>query len=40
MCLTLPDMLITVVGIEKLIPTWRDLEVFLQLLPAPPPASG
>ena len=33
MCLTLPETLITVVGIEKLIPTWRDLEVFLQLLP-------
>src|SRR5262245_16445244 len=33
MCLTLPDTLITVMGIEKLIPTWQDLEVFLQLLP-------
>ncbi len=33
MCLTLPETLITVVGIEKLVPTWRDLEVFLQLLP-------
>ena len=33
MCLTLPDTLITVMGIEKLLPTWRDLEVFLQLLP-------
>ena len=33
MCLTLPDTLITVLGIEKLVPTWRDLEVFLQLLP-------
>jgi len=33
MCLTLPDTLITVMGIEKVIPTWRDLEVFLQLLP-------
>jgi len=33
MCLTLPDVLITVLGIEKLVPTWRDLEVFLQLLP-------
>ena len=33
MCLTLPDVLITVMGIEKLLPTWRDLEVFLQLLP-------
>ena len=27
MCLTLPDTLITVMGIEKVIPSWRDLEV-------------
>jgi L-lactate dehydrogenase complex protein LldF len=33
MCLTLPRTLITVMGIEKVVPTWRDLEVFLQLLP-------
>jgi len=33
MCLTLPDTLIAVVGIEKIIPTFQDLEVFLQLLP-------
>ena len=33
MCLTLPRTLITVMGIEKIVPTWRDLEVFLQLLP-------
>lgn len=33
MCLTLPDALITVAGIEKVIPAFRDLEVFLQLLP-------
>jgi L-lactate dehydrogenase complex protein LldF len=33
MCLTLPETLITVMGIEKVLPTWRDLEVFLQLLP-------
>jgi L-lactate dehydrogenase complex protein LldF len=33
MCLTLPETLISVVGIEKLVPTWRDLEVFMQLLP-------
>ncbi|MEV4363103.1 lactate utilization protein B [Nonomuraea sp. NPDC004186] len=33
MCLTLPETLISVVGIEKLLPSWRDLEVFLQLLP-------
>ena len=33
MCTTLPEVLITVMGIEKLLPEWRDLEVFLQLLP-------
>jgi L-lactate dehydrogenase complex protein LldF len=33
MCLTLPETLISVVGIEKLVPRWNDLEVFLQLLP-------
>ncbi len=33
MCLTLPDTLITVMGIEKVVPAWRDLGVFLQLLP-------
>ncbi|MFF8607039.1 LutB/LldF family L-lactate oxidation iron-sulfur protein [Streptomyces sp. NPDC015346] len=33
MCLTLPETLISVVGIEKMVPTWRDLEVFLQTLP-------
>jgi L-lactate dehydrogenase complex protein LldF len=33
MCLTLPEILISVVGIEKIIPSWRDLEVFLALLP-------
>ena len=33
MCLTLPETLISVVGIEKIVPTWQDLEVFLQLLP-------
>ena len=33
MCVTLPRMLITVMGLEKLVPHWRDLEVFLQLLP-------
>ncbi|MEV4867809.1 lactate utilization protein B [Streptomyces syringium] len=33
MCLTLPETLISVVGIEKTVPTWQDLEVFLQLLP-------
>ena len=33
MCLTLPRTLISVVGIEKIVPTFEDLEVFLQLLP-------
>jgi L-lactate dehydrogenase complex protein LldF len=33
MCLTLPDTLITLMGIEKLIPAFTDLEVFMQLLP-------
>lgn len=33
MCLTLPQTLITIMGIEKIIPTWEDLGVFLQLLP-------
>jgi L-lactate dehydrogenase complex protein LldF len=32
MCLTLPEVLVSVVGIEKVIPSYRDLEVFLQLL--------
>lgn len=38
MCLTLPRTLITVMGIEKVIPTARDLEVFLQILA--PSAAG
>ena len=29
MCLTLPDTLITVMGIEKVVPAWRDLDVFM-----------
>ncbi|MEU4452739.1 LutB/LldF family L-lactate oxidation iron-sulfur protein [Nocardioides sp. NPDC023903] len=33
MCLTLPEVLVSVVGIEKIVPTWDDLDVFLQLLP-------
>jgi L-lactate dehydrogenase complex protein LldF len=32
-CLTVPDVLVTVMGIEKVLPEWRDLEVMLQLLP-------
>ncbi|MGV0851360.1 LutB/LldF family L-lactate oxidation iron-sulfur protein [Mycolicibacterium phlei] len=33
MCLTLPRVLITVMGIEKVVPRFADLEVFMQLLP-------
>jgi L-lactate dehydrogenase complex protein LldF len=33
MCLTLPETLISVVGVEKILPKWQDLEVFLALLP-------
>jgi L-lactate dehydrogenase complex protein LldF len=33
MCLTLPKTLITVMGIEKVVPAFVDLEVFMQLLP-------
>ena len=33
MCTTLPPVLVTVLGIEKLLPRFSDLEVFLQLLP-------
>ncbi|MGH9583941.1 MAG: LUD domain-containing protein, partial [Bryobacteraceae bacterium] len=33
MCITLPEVLISLIGIEKVIPRIEDLEVFLQLLP-------
>ena len=33
MCLTLPEVLVSVVGIEKVVPRFADLDVFLQLLP-------
>ena len=33
MCLTLPEVLVSVVGIEKVVPTWEDLDVLLRLLP-------
>jgi L-lactate dehydrogenase complex protein LldF len=33
MCLTMPDVLISLVGIEKVIPSYRDLEIFLQTVP-------
>ncbi len=33
MCLTLPETLITIAGIDKILPRYEDLEVMLQLLP-------
>ena len=33
MCTSLPDTLVTVMGIEKVVAEWRDLGVLLQLLP-------
>ena len=33
MCVTLPQTLITVMGIEKILPAFQDFAVFLQLLP-------
>lgn len=33
MCLTLPKVLIAVAGIEKVLPRFQDLEIFLQTLP-------
>ncbi len=33
MCLTLPRVLISLMGVEKVLPRFQDLEVFLQLLP-------
>jgi iron-sulfur cluster protein len=33
MCLTLPEVLVSVVGIEKVVPTFEELDVFLQVLP-------
>jgi len=32
-CVTLPEVLVTVMGIEKVVANWRDMEVMLQLLP-------
>ena len=32
-CTTVPEVLVTVMGIEKVVPEWRDMEVMLQLLP-------
>jgi len=33
MCLTLPEVLVSVVGIEKVVPTWAGLDPLLRLLP-------
>ncbi|WP_252275357.1 LutB/LldF family L-lactate oxidation iron-sulfur protein [Nocardioides sp. LMS-CY] len=33
MCLTLPEVLVSVVGIEKIVPTFHDLDSLLRLLP-------
>jgi L-lactate dehydrogenase complex protein LldF len=33
MCLTLPDVLVSIVGIEKVVSTWDDLDPLLRLLP-------
>lgn len=33
MCLSLPKVLVSIVGVEKVLPRWDDLSVFLQLLP-------
>ncbi len=33
MCVTLPELLVVVMGIEKVIPTWPDLGPLLQVLP-------
>ena len=33
MCLTLPETLISIAGIDKVVPGYRDLEVMFQLLP-------
>ena len=33
MCVSLPRVLISLIGIEKMIPTFQDLEVYLQTLP-------
>ncbi|RHW25652.1 iron-sulfur cluster-binding protein [Nocardioides immobilis] len=33
MCLTLPEVLVSVVGIEKVVPSWAELDPLLRLLP-------
>jgi L-lactate dehydrogenase complex protein LldF len=33
MCVTLPEVLISIMGIEKVLPNWEDIAVFMQVLP-------
>ena len=33
MCLTLPEVLVSIVGIEKVVPTWAELDPLIRLLP-------
>lgn len=33
MCVTLPEVLISIMGIEKVLPKWEDVAVFMQVLP-------
>ena len=33
MCLTLPEVLVSIMGIEKVLEKWEDLSVFMELLP-------
>ena len=40
MCLTLPEVLVSVVGIEKVVPTWPTSTCSCGCCRAPPPASG
>src|SRR3954468_16861271 len=40
MCLTLPPVLISIMGIEKVIPAWQDFELYLQLLPRSSTGAG
>ncbi len=40
MCTTLPELLVTVMGIEKLLPTWRTWRSSCSSCRAPPPASA
>ena len=40
MCTTLPETLVTVLGIEKVVEEWRDLGVLMQLLPRSATGSG